>query len=181
MLPIDKSPAAKVARYIYFPDSADFTPAGDLTIELFGVKFPTLAAAVLINHYNAYSPLSNQRSWLLQYAGAQLQFACSADGSGLTFIGYAWTPTLNQPYDLAVDRSGGTVRIYVDGTRVTSGVKNGSLFNSSDGLVIGAGRHGDGFANPFGGSALAVRLTNGVARYATDGSYLVPSLPLPTA
>jgi len=181
MLPIDKSPGAKVARYVFFPDSADFTPAGDFTIELFGVRFPSLANAVLINHYNAFSPLSNQRSWLLQYASTQLQFACSTDGSGVSIIGYAWSPTLNQPYDLAVDRSGSTVRVYVDGAKVASGTKSGSLFNASDGLVIGAGRHGDGFANLFGGSALAVRLTNGVARYATDGSYAVPSLPLPTA
>lgn len=181
MLTLDKSPSGKVPRYLFFPDSADFTPTDDFTIELFDVKFASLANAVLLCHYNAFSPLSNQRSWLLQYVSGQLQFACSSDGSANTVIAHSWSPVLDQPYAMAVDRAGGLVRIYIDGAKVASGMKPGALHNSSDGLSIGAGRQGNGFANQFTGTAAALRLTNGVARWATDGSYAVPTLPLPQA
>ena len=181
MTVIDKSAAARKLPQFTLPDSAGFTPADDFTIEIFGVEFAGLASSCLISHWNAFNPFANQRSWLIQYTGTALQFAASINGQSttVTVISYAWTPTPNQPYDIAVDRGGNTVRLYVDGAMVASGTISGALHNCSDVLVVGAQRAGNAIQSIFPGLARALRLTNGTARYATDTSYVVPGLPLP--
>jgi hypothetical protein len=109
--------------------------------------------------------------------GASTRLAtCSRYGSAI--VQFAWVPTLGVEYDLAVDRSGTTVRLYIDGAMVASGTLSGALFNSSADLVVGAAVGG---TEVFTGSATAVRYTNGTARWQTDTTYSVPSLPLPTS
>lgn len=178
MIILDKSADLRKANTIVIPDAADFTPSGDFTLELFKLKFASNATAVLYSHYNA---TGNQRSLLVQFVTASsLQIVMSSDGSTgtTTTITYTWSPTNGVEYDVAFDRSGSAVRIYVDGTMVQSGTKAGALHNTTANLVIGAD---NALGNVFGGSCKAVRFTNGVARYATNGSYTVPTLPLPTS
>lgn len=176
MLALDKSNSAHRSNFFTLDDSADWHFAGDFTIELFGVEFADTNTAVLLNDYNA---TASERSWRLQYASGALAFIGSTNGSGTTVISYTWTPTLNTPYDIAVERSGSAVRIYVDGTMVASGTIAGALFDAAQPLVIGAGDAAGSL--PFTGLARALRITNGTARYATDTSYTVPTLPLPTS
>lgn len=87
----------------------------------------------------------------------------------------AFSPSINTPYDLAVDRSSGTVRVYNGGSVLGSATLSG-MFDSNQNLTIG--RLADG-AGPGLFWYRAIRITKGVARYA--GAYTVPSLPLPTS
>jgi len=180
MMLLDLSTGTRRLSEFTIPDSADWDFSGDFTIELFKVVFATTASQQrLIGHYNT---TSNQQSWLIVYgAGAgQLWFNGSTSGSSSTSIVYAWTPSIGTEYNIAVDRSGSTVRLYVDGAMVASGTISGALFGSNDVVSVGAGRSGSGFVNTFTGTCKAIRVTKDVARYATNGSYTVPSLPLPT-
>ena len=75
------------------------------------------------------------------------------------------------------------MRIYVDGTMVASGSIAGALWQSTfPYLTLGQiGASGGAFQSLRTGQAKAVRITDGVVRYTTNGSYTVPTLPLPTS
>jgi hypothetical protein len=184
MLLIDKSPDAnKLApSAIAKSGSSHFAFAGDFTLEIFKLKFASTSTQVLLGNWNAFSPFSNQRSWQIQYTTGALQFVGSTNGSSIAAtISYTWTPTLGTEYAIAVDRSGSTVRLYVDGTKQANGTIASALWASTTTyLTIGQASNGSGFSSPTDASAKALRITNGVARYATNTSYTVPSLPLPT-
>jgi hypothetical protein len=155
---------------------------GDFTIELFGVKFDVNEGRIeLISHYQASG---NQKSWTLEFRGDatpdDLMLIYSTNGSaGLAGPAGAWTPTVGQAYDLCVDRSGSTARVYIDGAMVGSATISGALFNSSGKLKIGRGASNG--PSDFDGTMKAARITKGAARYASDSGYTVPSLPLPNA
>lgn len=179
MLILDKSPALKKANYIVIPDAANLTPSGDFTLEFSRVIFDSVPAqGVLWSHYLV---TGNQRSLLIDYVSTALRMTMSTDGtSGTnTTVSYTWTPTLGTPYDLCFERAGSTGRIYRDGAMVQSGTKAGALHNTTANLIIGALDMAG--ASMFPGTCKAVRYTPGVARYNTNGSYTVPTLPLPTS
>lgn len=168
--------------YVQAADHANWQFSGDFTIELFGVKFDGVAGTpVLISHYNA---TTNNRGWLFQFRGdlspKRFSFALSTAGtSGTTSnVEANYTPVAGTAYDLCVERSGSTVRIYVDGAMVNSGTLSGTSFNSTAGLIVGAAGN---LANFHDGRMKGWRITKGTARYATDSSYSVPTLPLATS
>lgn len=166
-------------NHLTIPDSNDWAFAGDFCIELFGGKVTdnTLRHG-LISHYNASG---NQRSWGLDYRGdlSPKRFSCqlSGDGTAFTTIEGNADLTNNTSYDVCLERSGSTVRIYLDGSMIGSGSHSGGLFNSNQLLDIGMGLAQT--ATPWIGRFKAVRITK-AARYASDGGYSVPTLPLPT-
>jgi hypothetical protein len=183
MLAIDLSPVGRAANLMRFPDAADLTPSGDFTFEFFDVIWNSVAAqTTLYSHYNA---TSNQRSLLLDWApagsGLRLSISTSGTSGTTTTLAYSWTPSTATPYQLCFERSGSTTRIYVDGTKVANGTVAGAAFNTNAEAYLGMGIQGTTFQFPFTGTCKAVRFTNGVARYATNGSYTVPTLPLPTS
>lgn len=187
MLLLDKSGSAfaQAPSAIVKASSADFAFAGDFTIEIFKMKFASTADQILVGNTNASSPFANQRSWLIQYISGAIHFTASTDGTSGTSANapsYTWTPNLGVEYDIAYDRSGSTVRLYIDGIMVASATFAGALHQSTTTyLTIGQGSSGSGFTLPSDGSCKAVRISDGVARYGTDGSYTVPSLPLPAS
>lgn len=147
----------------------------DFTIEAFGVEFDTAASNEPI--IAQYTTVSSQRGWLLSYNGGQLRFHASSDGIALTtIVGHTWAPSVDTPYDIAIERSGSTFRLYIDGVNVADGTDAMTIFNSTEILAIGR----QGAASPsFADIRMkAARITNGRALYATDGSYTVPSLPI---
>lgn len=177
MLVMDKSPNARKADFVRIPDAAGFTPSGDFTLECCGVRFTTTTGTqALYSHYNASG---NQRSLLFQWvSGTGLQGIVNSDGATNTTLTYSWTPTTGVAYQLCFERSGTTLRLYVDGVVVATGTKAGGLFNSTDPVYVGCANTGTPPNNLFSGSTLALRLTM-AARYA--GAYTPPSLPLPAA
>jgi hypothetical protein len=166
------------------PDANDWAFSGDFTIEMFGLDIdaPT-ALNTLISHWRA---ASGGRSWQCAYRGDQspdtLGIFLSTDGTASTFIGGAWTPS--GVHDLCFERSGTTVRVYVDGTMLTSGTFSGALRNGPGRMVIGRSEgSGGNFAADacLDGRWREIRITAGVARYANSSGYSVPSRPLPTS
>lgn len=166
---------------MWLADSADWNFAGDFTVEMFGVQFTdTSGVQVFFSHYNAVSPFSNNRSWIVQTDGAgNLQAVLNTAGTsgGNVTASGAWAPSTGVDYNICLERSGSTFRVYVDGAVIGSNTLAGTLFNNGDVLTIGLGRNGSAFANPLKGQFKAFRVTGGVARY--GGAYTPPTLPLP--
>jgi hypothetical protein len=101
--------------------------------------------------------------------------------SGGTFFfddSSAWTPTVGTPYDICFERSGTTLRFYVNGTMLNSTTQSETFRNSTGGIQIGANANFGAVGSFLDGRMAALRLTTSKALYATNTSYTVPSLPL---
>lgn len=85
-----------------------------------------------------------------------------------------WTGPTGQWYHIAADRSGSAWRVYRDGNMVASATSSGTIANASAALVIGSG-----FGGLFNGWIEEVRLTKGVARYASNGGFTPPTSAYP--
>jgi hypothetical protein len=169
---------------IRYADSADWLLAGDFTIEgwfLFDPDFIGASAQTLVCQWETGS----QRSWIFSVSTTALQFTISTNGTaaaGAPFpLSSNWTPTASTWYHLAVDRSGNTWRLYRDGTMLQSVTSASTPFDSTTNLRIGASASLDGGLadNFFKGNVDELRITKGVARYAADGGYSVPTAAFP--
>lgn len=181
-------PGGSVSTAIYqrVPDSNDWAFNGDFCIEIFGAKFASDTAHYgLISHYQA---TGNQRSWSFNWDGSgspdnfHLYLTTDGTATGSNYqevISSAWTPTPDQPYNICAERASNTLRFYVDGSMLSSHALTigAALFNSSQQLEIGLGFQKT--SNPWAGRYKALRITR-AARYANNGGYVVPTLPLPT-
>lgn len=170
------------AAILAIADSANWTFDSDFTVEIFGLKMTaaTTTRYGILGHYNA---TGNLRSWAIDYRSdlspKRFSTQISNDGTAFTTIEGNYDAADNVAYDLCLERSGSAVRLYLDGAMIGSGTHAGSLFNSTTTMKIGLGLALS--SNPLAGRIKAVRITKGVARYANDAGYTVPTLPLPTS
>lgn len=180
-----------VSDFVSAADTNDWNFGNEFCIELFGVRFAALPAvtAGLVSHWNAFTPLANNRSWCLFLdADGQLRFTLSTNGTGTSVSLLSGSTISPGTYDLRFERwnDSGTLRgnFYVNGSRLgTQQVIAGSVFNPAGLLAIGVDNPNATTAsnrNPFIGGIKAVRLTN-AARNPGAASYVVPTLPLPTS
>lgn len=169
-----------------YSDHADWTlGTSDFTHELFYYHEQNTQREVFLSHY---ASTGNQRGFLFRYVGnvatPVLAFLATSDGTAGTAVNTVtgnWTPTIQTWYYYCVERSGNTWRIYagpLGGTAsmVGTGTSSISIFNSSATLRVG--QTGDGIEGCYGNMD-EVRTTLGVARYATDAGYPVPTAAFP--
>lgn len=119
--------------------------------------------------------------WFWGFIGGDLLFRNypSTDGGSYTF-----SPTLNQWYHIACDRDGSdNLRIYVDGVMVgkTTSYNHDILDSSGFDLGIGSLRTGGFGIFDMAGWMDEIRITKGVARYASDGGFVLPTAKYPRA
>lgn len=90
----------------------------------------------------------------------------------------AWAPAANTWYHVAADRDGsGTVRTYVDGVMQAKNTGfSQSMNNSANPMRIGSTQD---FSLDHNGWIDEVRVTKGVARYASDSGFVVPTAAYP--
>jgi len=129
------------------------------------------------------SPAISFFFWLVNSGNGELGFwgSIATDGNGFDYTpqssGLTWT--VGQWYHVAVDKdAAGKIRIYRNGTMVASATPaDSSLFNAAPSyLAIGNDSLG---ARTFNGYVDEVRITKGVARYASDSGYTVPTSMFP--
>lgn len=172
---------------INYSDSADWQMTGDFTMEgWFAFDASNIGATTqaLIAQYETGS----QRSFILQLTSTGLlQFAISTNGTGGAGspfpLSASWEPDPDTFYHIAVDRSANAWRLYVNGAMLASLTSSSTPFNSNTRLRIGKSLRLDGLAgtNFMHGNVNWVRITKGVARYASDAGYSVPTAPFPTS
>jgi hypothetical protein len=167
---------------ITFGDSADWLFGGTdaFTIEAW-IRFNSLTGFQTI--CAQWDTLSSNQSWLFDFPGSAnnvLRFAYSTTGANAVAVQGAWTPSANTWYHVAVDKtSAGTLRVYANGSMVASATSVPAFANSGIGLRIGTILSAGVESNDFNGWIDELRITKGVARYASDSGYSVPTAAYP--
>lgn len=163
--------------YVSAADSADWDfGAGQFTIEAFIRRSAATANWCIMAQWD--NTLTNA-AWALYVSANNLYFTYYDTGPALHEIGpFAFTPTVGTWYHVAADRdAAGKFRIYVDGVMVTSFAGTSQIIKgSANELRLGALQ---GFSYDFPGNLDEVRITKGVARYASDSGYTVPTAAFP--
>jgi hypothetical protein len=154
---------------------------GDFTVELWA-RFGAVASQnFLITEGTGIngSPLATC-GWCINYTGGNLRFE-RYDGTTQTTYSFAWTPSTNVWYHIAVTRSGTSLRAFINGTQIgttqTSSVSFNKI-NATDPLNIGYGFTANA-AWYFNGYMDDIRITKGLARY--TATFTVPSSAFPTS
>ena len=158
------------------PDSIDWVYPGQFTVECWLRPSPAMTTfdIMVVGQWTT----AGNRSWILSLTKGTprlVGFRLSADGTASTHqlsATHAWLD--NAWMHVAVDRDASDkLRLYVDGVMVASKTSaTGSNFNSTLNLQIAVSP--SGFFN-FQGHIDELRITKGVARYASDSGFTVPS------
>ncbi|WP_439399094.1 LamG domain-containing protein [Bradyrhizobium sp. PMVTL-01] len=119
-------------------------------------------------------------SWVLYLSSGAVSLNISTAGTDNIAIVAGGVASLHSWQHIAADYDGTKYRVYLDGVCVGSTTATHTIYNpglSTPTLSIGANNDGSGFR--FSGFIDELRITNGVARYATDSSFVVPNARFP--
>ncbi|RWL87730.1 MAG: LamG domain-containing protein [Mesorhizobium sp.] len=128
------------------------------------------------------SGASTQLSWTLTGTTTigELGIVLSNSGTSddVTVVTTGASMTTGVWYHCAVDKDAtGKIRVYVDGVmRGSATPANSAIFDSNQPLYVGGQRNG---IVPMDGWLDEVRITKGVARYASDSGFTVPTAAFP--
>lgn len=145
---------------------------GQFTVESF-VRFnaisPTIASTIFFKGGSTFS-----YDWALYYfPGNGLRFRMN---TGSSSIDAPWSPSTGVWYHVAADRDASNVlRVYINGVMGNKATVSGTLGTSST-AGIGAANNPAWYLN---GHLDEVRITKGVARYASDAGFTVPTAAFP--
>lgn len=159
---------------IAWPDSADWAfGTVPFTVECW-VKPATVAAGTyfLVGQWNNTGNLA----WILYQNGAALAFNVSTTGSDNITQLSGGTLSTSGFQHVCADYDGTKYRAYIGGVMVASSTTARNIFNSAEVLGVGASG-GAGFG--YNGWMDELRITKGVARYASDGGFAVPTAAFP--
>jgi hypothetical protein len=178
-----------VGDWITLPDSPNWQLTGDFCWEFFNWKFDDVGVIQLIaSHYDAISPQTNKRGWILIFRGNNtpktLDIAISTAGTSATLttpIAAEWPALVSTPYHIALRRSGTTLRLHADGVLLGSATYSSTSFNTDSPLAIGqqSTRASSPPTPSFKGKGAVVRATLGSDRYGDVDTFTPDSLPLP--
>jgi hypothetical protein len=162
-----------------YADSADWAfGSSPYTVECW-VYFTTSPAAN-ISHLFGQLDTATSRSWALSVVNGVLTHYRSADGStNPNNVTGAWAPSLNTWYHLAADFDGTKARIYAGGVMKGSSTTAVTLFNATCPLAVGSILTSGAANSDFDGYLDEVRITKGVARYASDAGFTPPTAAFP--
>jgi hypothetical protein len=105
-------------------------------------------------------------------------WAVSTTGANnFTDISATWNPTTGVWYFIAIDFDGTKYRAYSNGVMIGSSTTLRAIFNPGNKLGIGANSTNTGFW--LDGWLDELRITKGVARYASDAGFAVPTAAFP--
>ncbi len=127
------------------------------------VRFNSTAAnSTLAAQYNN---VTASRSWGLSVVSGALNFYTydSAQASQLV-CGHTWNPSTDTWYHVAVQKSGHEIKVFVDGTLVSSGAIGNAAYNGSATIQFGH-LYSSGQANSVNGWIDEIRVTTGNRRY----------------
>jgi hypothetical protein len=162
----------------YYGDSNDWNFAsGQFTVELW--IWPTNAANGNYQFLVGQWLSAGNLGWVLYIdASGHLGWNTSTTGSDNNFdITASSTISSSAWHHVAIDFDGSKYRLYADGTMVGSFSTPRTIFDSPDNLTIGSNSNITAYW--YYGNMDELRITKGVARYASDGGYTVPTSAFP--
>lgn len=149
--------------------------SGDFTIECW-VNFSNIGSdRALISKYGTVGEGSGGYGWLVQWATSNnLRLVLGNNGTDSVYS-FAWTPSINTWYHVAITRNGTNGRAFINGTQIGSTqtviTTNSPSLNS---LQIGKTHTVNQYMN---GYLQDIRFTKGIARYTSN--FTVPSAAFP--
>ena len=150
-------------------DHLDFG-AGDFTVECW-VRFAALGNNTIFSHW-ANGTASSMSYYLTYFNSSGLLRLGYYLGSNLD-ASYSWSPSTGTWYHIALERSGTTIKVYIDGTSVISAsASTTALRDSEDPFRVGVFNDGSTGSTTlewyFNGHIDDLRITKGLARYGTN-------------
>jgi hypothetical protein len=163
---------------IQFANSADWQfGSGNFTIE--GWVYPVNDVGGTGTVISLWQP--GQLSWLLFTAitgDHKFHWSTSTNGSAVNAdITGATTIVTSTWYHLAIDFDGSKYRLYLNGVMDGSFSTPRTLFASTAALTMGTSNGASG--NQLAGNLDEMRITKGIARYASDAGFAVPTAAFP--
>ena len=150
-------------------DSFDFD-AENFTVECW-IRFAALGNNTIFSHW-ANGTASSMSYYLTYFNGSGI-LRLGHYLSGNADTSYSWSPSTGTWYHIALERSGTTIKVYIDGTSVISvAASTTALRNSEDPFRIGAFNDAT-TGSPtlewyFNGHIDDLRITKGIARYGAN-------------
>lgn len=163
-----------------YPDSPDWAfGSGNFTIECW-VRFELANTTDLQRLFGQWDSGAGQRAWGLSYEGGALSLLRSSTGTAAaTSTTGTWAYTTNTWYHVAADWDGTTARVYVDGVMKGSSTLAVTIFDSTAAFTVGTIINNGAVNTNFQGYLDEVRITKGVARYASDSGFTPPTAAFP--
>ena len=162
---------------LIFDGTADYIATDDSDDWYFGTGDFTIEAWILSNSFaNGYNGILAQwpqsgghasNSWVMETVGSELDFYTVHGGTNLTTHYGSITLDVNRWYHVAVQRSSGTIKSYINGVEDFSVSNSNDFNNPSSPLTIGGGVVGTG--GSWDGYISNARIVKGSAVY-TPGS-----------
>ena len=150
-------------------DSFDFD-AENFTVECW-IRFAALGNNTIFSHW-ANGTASSMSYYLTYFNGSGiLRLGYYLSGNADT--SYSWSPSTGTWYHIALERSGTTIKVYIDGTSVISvSASTTALRDSEDPFRVGVFNDAS-TGSPtldwyFNGHIDDLRITKGIARYGTN-------------
>lgn len=147
---------------------------------LFGTGDFTIESWFNLNSISEYSTIAGVWNsttgygWILQVGPSETRLVTTS----FVVNASSWSPSINTWYFLAVTRSSGSVRIFINGVQIGSTSTNTANIVSSSPLNIGIINDGNIFAT-FNGYLDDLRITKGIARYTAN--FTPPTAAFPTS
>lgn len=162
---------------ISFFASADWSlGAGLFTVECFVRPAVTSSGTqFIVGVWGATVP---NFGWILSKNNTGLNFNVSTTGSdNLAILAGGTQQNVVAWHAVCVDYDGSKYRLYEDGVMVASSATPRNIFASGQALTIGSNTGSSAFW--YNGNIDELRITKGVARYASDAGYTVPAAAFP--
>lgn len=174
--------SASTGPYFISSDDGFAVDGGDFTMELFGVEFVTFRNNTLIWTIGYRDTGSRSIYMLMASAGDTISIQYSTTGSNvLTQAATGLGLSTGTTYDICLERSGDTFRLYIDGTMVHSFTAAVTIHTSTvhNNMTTGFETTDAGASRSAGDQYVrGIRHTVGAARYASDAGYAVPAFPI---
>ena len=150
-------------------DSFDFD-AGNFTAECW-IRFAALGNNTIFSHWA--NGTASSMSYYLTYFNSSGILRLGYYLGGNLDSTYSWSPSTGTWYHIALERSGTTIKVYIDGTSVISvSASTTALRDSEDPFRVGVFNDGSTGSTTlewyFNGHIDDLRITKGIARYGTN-------------
>lgn len=158
--------------YLSAPSSADFSLPADFLLQL-RVRFISLPSGGVMTLVSNYASTSS--GFALQFrndSGSVVRFTWGDS----TFADFAWSPSINTWYHLAVSRVGNTLRAFINGTQIGTGATfTTNMSGTLAPMVVGALNYFGSYIQGFNGyiDELALTVGSGVS-----ADFTPPTAPL---
>jgi hypothetical protein len=173
------SSLALTGNSIWFADSTDWAfGSGHFTVEAF-IRPTSVGSSQFI--VCQFGPTSGTLGWVLwMNASSQLAWNVSTTGTdNLNDLTSSTTLSNNTWYHVCVDYDGTKYRMYINGVMVASSTTARTINHPTQNLAIGSNSNQSAWE--FQGFIDELRITKGVARYANDSGFTVPTNAFPTS